>query len=133
MPSVTIAHRAFVLLVRSVTSWPGATSTLLSLAMCVRLKPARGRETGHPLWLKGASAPPTRMGPDSRLFRRWGPVVTRGICTLALHVTAWSSLLGAELPGKGVGVCPGVWMVQEHKLPLGGALKKARLMLELSG
>ena len=49
------------------------------------------------------------------------------------NITAWSSLLGSEILGKGVGdTFPGVWALQEHKL-VGSGLKKARRHLDGAG
>ena len=49
------------------------------------------------------------------------------------NITAWSSLLGSEILGKGVGdTFPGVWALQEHKL-VGRGLKKARRHLDGAG
>ena len=49
------------------------------------------------------------------------------------NITAWSSLLGSEILGKGVGdTFPGVWAIQEHRLA-GKGLRKARRHLDGAG
>ena len=74
---------------------------------------------------------------------RWDPTLgypgegpeggTRILPIGTANITAWSSLLGSEILGKGVGgTFPGVWALQEHKL-VGRGLKKARRHLDGAG